>query len=101
MQVVLSHGDTPRDVLAETEAHLLPLGYKRLGKNGFDEINNTETAVSFGNPDKVDVGLGLDRAGYVPIRISFNGPRYKSEALKVAQSLEARLAVRWPIKEIP
>jgi hypothetical protein len=55
MQVQLRRGESPQDVLSAVRPYLMQHGYSREGRGGYDEIKNTDTVVSFGSSDKVDI----------------------------------------------
>lgn len=101
MQVQLHRGESPQEVLAVAQAYLVHRGYPREGRGGYDAINNTDTVVSYGSTDNVDIALGLDRSSYVPIRVTYNGPKQRGEARIVFNALHSKLAQRWRIKDVP
>jgi len=101
MQVQLHRGESPQEVLAVAQAYLVNRGYPREGRGGYDAINNTDTVVSYGSMDNIDIALGLDRSTYVPIRLTYNGPNQHSEARSVFNALQSKLAQRWSIKTVP
>lgn len=101
MQVQLRPGDSPQEVLSVVHAYLASRGYPREGRGGYDEINGTDTVVSYGSMAKVDIAVGLDRSTYVPIRVTYSGPEQQGEATRMFNALRSNLSHRWAVRNVP
>jgi len=81
---------------------LIPLGYKDMGKDGYDEIHGTLRSLNLEKGKDIVLTVSLDRADVVPIRLSFATEALRDEARSDFDALQAALLTKWPvIRRVP
>lgn len=97
MKIDLAIANTALEEIVEIADQLLVgAGFEREGKDGYDEIGGTETALYYMRDNRVLVGISLDLPKRVEIRFSERAKTFSSEANEIFEELAAEFDRAWP-----
>jgi hypothetical protein len=96
LTVRIEQGDlSALDVAKVIEKILASHGFQNVGKDGFDQINNSLTSMNFRGLHDMAVTIDLSKELEVSVRLSQRAA-FSSEASEIFDEMKSQLDRRWP-----
>jgi hypothetical protein len=82
--------------IAELGRNLEGAGLRKMGSDGYDEINHKHTTDVYGDVLSVVVSVGVNRGSDVPIRVSYAEEKFFDDAVKIRDEIVTLARKKYP-----